>query len=144
MVETEVEVVLTRSSSSDRSWDLRVVDSRSRIEIVRIRLDNDTFADMMSGTLAGRVSPAEVSTSPRIGKWREVRVLHASVRDVPFKTMDQHLKRQANELLATDPVLSTEEGWVWWGYSGGGGGSMRRELRFVRHVDQDPGDRVRR
>lgn len=136
---TEVEVVLSRSQGRDggKSWALRVTDRRSRAQIIRLEMDNDTFADMMSSSITGNHADAEVALVPWIGKY-----LQTETRSVPAKgygpELDREMEMAASKVLENDPDLNRNQGWQYAGYSGGGGGSPNRTLRFVRYLDHDP------
>lgn len=145
VVNTEVEVILSRSISSDSSnpWLLTIRDRRSGMEVVEVRMDNDTFADMMSGTMAGHLGQAEITVSPWFGK----RAMHQSrVVDAAWKRgpdLDRAMETEALRFLRTDPELSRKDpGWIYTGYRGGGGGASTRTLVFVRFLDQDPNKEV--
>lgn len=144
-VTTEVEVVLTRSISTNSSdpWNLKIRDRRSGMQIVEVRMGNDTFADMISGRMAGNLGQAEVSLSPWFGKraQHESRIVEAAWKRGP--ELDRAMETEALRFLRTDPVLNRKDpSWLYTGYRGGGGGSSKRTLVFVRFLDQDPSKEV--
>jgi len=134
---TDIVIYLGRTSGGSDSWRLFIEDQRSRVRILDARLDNDTFADMLSGRLAGNIAEAEVFQAPWIGQY----AVHASRQvDIGWNTdnLDKRMEQEAKRLLANDPDLSRDEGWCYTGYQGGGGGASHRRLTFVRYQDTDP------
>jgi len=140
-IETEVSIVLSRSSNRDRPWHLIVTDKRSGVLILEAEFDHATFADMMSSTQAGNLAKAEVALVPWIGKYA---IRHSEVVDTAGISYDKvaEVLNEEGEMLAKDMRRdhgdSSDLGWRYIGSQGGGGGSMNRTLTFVRFSDEKP------
>jgi hypothetical protein len=138
--ETEVSVTLSRATNrGDAEWLLRVVDNRSGVEILQARLNHFAFGDMMSSTIGGNLAQAEVALVPWVGKYA---VRHSEV----VSTLGIFHNELATTLNEKGEAIAramreahgdhTDLGWRYTGFQGGGGGSNRRTLTFVRFADE--------
>jgi len=140
MVQTEFRLTLSRTSGRDhdRDWSLRVTDDRSGKQVLEVELNAETFSDLMSARQTGNLAVGEMLANvENVGRYAIHASREHSVRGIGYDDIGEECRQEARAKLAHDPELKGQ-GWTYTGFSGGGGGSGRRTLNFVRYVDEEP------